>query len=313
MLQQTTVATVTPYFHAFITRWPRIEDLAEADLDAVLHAWQGLGYYARARNLHRAAQNVARDLGGIFPDDEAGLLALPGIGPYTAAAIAAIAFDRKASPVDGNVERVIARLRRVEVPLPAAKPELKALAAELTPAKRAGDFAQAMMDLGATVCLPRRPNCTNCPWQEPCLARQAGLAGELPRRQKRKTRPTRHGVIFWCRQKNGAVLLRKRPPSGLLGGLMEFPGTPWRDQPWSWPAARADAPGRADWNVLPGTVEHTFTHFHLILTVATGSVASDQLAGSWHRPEDFHRLALPTLMKKVARHVLDTTIGAGHD
>ena len=221
MLQQTTVVTVGPYFQDFIARWPSVMDLAAASLDDVLHAWQGLGYYARARNLHKCAQVVAADLGGKFPEDEADLRALPGIGAYTAAAIAAIAFARPATVVDGNVERVIARLRRVETPLPPAKPELTRLAAELTPARRPGDYAQAIMDLGATVCMPRNPACDRCPWHADCAARAAGVADELPRKLPKKERPTRRGVAFWTVRRDGSVLLRRRPESGLLGGMME--------------------------------------------------------------------------------------------
>ena len=209
MLQQTTVATVKSYFDHFVARWPRVEDLASADLDEVLHAWQGLGYYARARNLHKCAQTVARDHGGRFPDTEAGLLSLPGIGPYTAAAIAAIAFDVPASPVDGNIERVMARLRRITQPLPGAKTAIQAAARELTPQDRPGDFAQAMMDLGATVCTPRAPKCDLCPWCDACVARAAGNAEGLPARAPKKVKPTRHGIVFWTVDGQGRVLLRR--------------------------------------------------------------------------------------------------------
>jgi len=232
MLQQTTVATVKSYFDHFVARWPRVQDLAAAPLDDVLHAWQGLGYYARARNLHKCARAVATDHGGRFPEIEAELLALPGVGPYTAAAIAAIAFDQPASPVDGNIERVVARLRHIAEPLPAGKKAIQAAARNLTPRARAGDFAQAMMDLGAMVCTPRAPKCGLCPWHDACAARAAGDAEDLPARAARTPKPTRHGVAFWIEDATGRVLLRRRPERGLLGGMMEIPSTDWRDDPW---------------------------------------------------------------------------------
>ena len=272
MLQQTTVATVGPYFRAFLERWPDVASLAAAPLDDVLHAWQGLGYYARARNLHKCAIAVARDHGGRFPDDEAALRALPGIGAYTAAAIAAIAFDRPAVVVDGNVERVVARLYAVETPLPAAKPELRRLAGDLTPDERPGDFAQAMMDLGATICTPRAPRCVLCPLMAGCRARARGIAEELPRRTAKPEKPTRRGVAFFAVDAAGAVLLRRRAEQGLLGGMMEVPSTDWRAEAWPMDEALRAAPLAADWRALPGTVRHTFTHFHLELTVLAARI-----------------------------------------
>jgi A/G-specific adenine glycosylase len=303
MLQQTTVPAVAPYFSAFLARWPRIEDLAAAKLDEVLHAWQGLGYYARARNLHRCARLVAREHGGRFPDSEEALLELPGIGPYTAAAIAAIAFGRKAAPVDGNVERVLARLFALTAPLPGSKPELRRLAAALTPAKRAGDFAQAMMDLGATICVPGRPKCMLCPLGSDCKGRAVGLAADLPARAAKPGRPLRHGVAFWAVRADGAVLLRRRPENGLLGGMMEFPSTEWRAQPWSTTAASAEAPLAADWQALPGLVRHGFTHFELELSVLAGK-ASSRTEGVWCAIDRLSEMALPSLMKKVAKHAI---------
>src|SRR5205823_6586096 len=226
MLQQTTVATVGDYFHRFVMRWPTIEALAAAPIDEVLSAWAGLGYYARARNLHACARVVAEQHGGLFPEDEAALLALPGIGPYTAAAIRAIAFDHQASAVDGNVERVIARLFAIETPLPDAKIEIGARAAELVPARRAGDYAQAMMDLGATVCTPRSPRCVICPLMKNCLARKLAIAEKLPQRAPKADKPTRRGLAFVLARKDGAILLRKRPTNGLLGGMDEVPSSP---------------------------------------------------------------------------------------
>ncbi len=304
MLQQTTVATVAPYFRAFLERWPRIEDLARAPLDDVLHAWQGLGYYARARNLHKCAVAVAAR--GGFPDDEAGLRALPGIGAYSAAAIAAIAFGRPATVVDGNVERVMARLFGVETPLPGAKAELRGLAGGLTPQTRPGDYAQAVMDLGATTCTPRAPACGLCPWSGACLARRRGIVAELPRRSPKPARPTRRGIAFWAVRDDGAVLLRRRPDDGLLGGMMEVPSTPWRAAAWTVAEARDHAPLKARWRRLPGVVHHGFTHFHLELELLTARV-SDASGGVWCPPDRFADHALPTAMKKVVRHALAET------
>jgi A/G-specific adenine glycosylase len=319
MLQQTTVATVGPYFADFLARWPRVEALAAAPLDDVLTAWAGLGYYARARNLHRCARVVAEQLGGVFPDSEEELRRLPGIGPYTAAAIAAIAFGRRAVVVDGNVERVVARLFRVETPLPAAKAELHSLAGTLTPAARAGDFAQAMMDLGATVCLPRGPKCLLCPLESRCAARRAGVEQDLPRRQPKAARPTRRAVAFWIAGPRGEILLRRRPEKGLLGGMMEVPSTPWREAPWGSAAARDAAPAliapATAWRELPGTVRHTFTHFHFEVTVwaASAAAAADD-AGRWVTLDDLADEAIPTVMRKIIEHGLrHATLGSTCD
>lgn len=304
MLQQTTVAAVGPYFRAFLERWPTVEALAAAELDRVLHGWQGLGYYARARNLHACARAVAA-AGGRFPETEAGLAALPGIGAYTAAAIAAIAFDRPATAVDGNVERVIARLFAVEEPLPAAKPRLRRLAARLTPRRRPGDYAQAIMDLGATVCLPRRPKCMLCPWAGACAARAAGRQEALPARAPKAAKPRRHGVAFWAVRRDGSVLLRRRPEKGLLGGMMELPSTGWRAEPWPLADALGAAPVAADWRPFDGTVRHGFTHFDLTLAVLGGRVEGPAAAeGTWCPVERLGEQALPSLMKKVVRHAL---------
>jgi A/G-specific adenine glycosylase len=304
MLQQTTVVAVAPYFAAFLERWPTVEALAEAELDAVLHAWQGLGYYARARNLHACAREVVALHGGAFPADEAALRALPGIGAYTAAAIAAIAFGRKATAMDGNVERVMARLHAVETPLPDAKPELYRLAAALTPERRSGDYAQALMDLGSTICTPRQPRCVLCPWREACRARQAGIAEELPARRRKAEKPTRRGVAFWAVRRDGAVLLRRRAERGLLGGMIEVPSTEWRGEPWSEPEALEAAPIAALWRALPGLVRHGFTHFHLELTVLGGRVVEAVPAGLWVPLDRLGDHALPNLMKKVVEHAI---------
>jgi A/G-specific adenine glycosylase len=313
MLQQTTVATVGPYFVRFLERWPDLHSLARASLDDVLHAWQGLGYYARARNLHACARDVAARLQGRFPEDEAALRALPGIGAYTAAAISAIAFNHPASALDGNGERVIARLYGVKTPLPAAKPELRRLAARLVPASRPGDYAQALMDLGAILCTPVKPKCALCPWRDSCRARIAGIAESLPARAAKKPKPRRHGVAFWAVRSDGAVLLRRRPEKGLLGGMIEVPSTSWRSRPWGEKEAARSAPCRARWRPLPGVVRHSFTHFDLDLTVMAGAVdrrakpggpktGGPKTGGLWVLPGRIKDQALPSLMKKVIAH-----------
>ena len=301
MLQQTTVATVRGHFDRFMARWPDLRALAAAPLEDVLHAWQGLGYYARARHLHACARAVVERHDGTFPAGEAALRALPGIGDYTAAAIAAIAFDVKASPVDGNIERVIARLFAHEEALPEAKPALRRLAATLTPTQRVGDYVQAAMDLGATICTPRKPKCILCPWQQACRARAQGIAERLPARHAKPARPTRRGVAFWAVRPDGAVLLRRRPAKGLLGGMMEVPSTVWREEAWSEAEALAAAPFAGKWRLLPGLVRHSFTHFHLELVVVAGEVrAGFAKGGTWVKPDALAGQALPTLMKKVA-------------
>ena len=298
MLQQTTVAAVGPYYERFLARWPTIEMLACAELDDVLHAWQGLGYYARARNLHACARAVVAR--GGFPDSEAGLRTLPGVGAYTAAAIAAIAFGRRAAAVDGNAERVLARLYAVRTPLPAAKPRLHDDALALVPAGRPGDFAQALMDLGATVCTPKQPRCGLCPWQTCCRAAAQGIAEKLPRRAAKPTKPRRHGVAFWAVNEAGAVLLRRRPPKGLLGGMMEVPSTEWRITPWDDREATKAAPLKARWRRLPGTVAHGFTHFDLELVILTATAKGTAVDdGIWVTPARFKDHALPSVMKKV--------------
>jgi A/G-specific adenine glycosylase len=309
MLQQTTVATVGDYFHRFVKRWPTVEALAAAPIDEVLSAWAGLGYYARARNLHACARTVAEQLGGRFPEDEAALLALPGIGPYSAAAIRAIAFDQPASAVDGNVERVIARLYALETPLPDAKPEIQALAAKLVPRQRAGDYAQAMMDLGATVCVPKSPRCVICPLMKSCRALKLGIAEELPRRAPKADKPTRRGLAFVLARKDGAILLRKRPPKGLLGGMDEVPSSPWREGKLVIAEALKQAPVPANWTVLDGGVRHTFTHFHLELAVARATATTTRLArlapgSAWVEIDRMTERALPTVMRKVIAHAV---------
>ena len=312
MLQQTTVKAVIPFFQRFVARWPTVTELAAAPLDDVLAMWAGLGYYSRARNLHRCAVEVAARPGGQFPRTEAELLALPGIGPYTAAAIAAIAFGFPTTPVDGNIERVVSRLFAVTRPLPGAKREIKRLAATLTPAKRAGDHAQAMMDLGATVCTPRRPSCLMCPLQQDCHARATGIAETLPRKGQRAERPVRFGMAFLVLREDGAVLLRKRPPAGLLGGMLEVPSTDWSDTLLPADMAMAGAPVRSDWWPVPGGIIHTFTHFRLELQVVRAIVPPETPLTFWAEPDrcvwiarrELHKAALPSVMRKIIAHAL---------
>ena len=309
MLQQTTVATVGPYFDRFVARWPDVRALAAASLDEVLHLWQGLGYYARARNLHACARAVVAQHDGHFPDDPVALRALPGVGDYTVAAVAAIAFDRRLAAVDGNVERVMARIAAERGALPAAKPRLKALAQSLVPESRAGDFAQALMDLGATICTPRRPRCVLCPWRKDCAAAAQGIADLLPAQAEKPERPRRFGVAFWLGRADGAVLLRRRPEKGLLGGMIELPSTPWRDTPWTESEAIAVAPATADWRALSGTVAHGFTHFRLELAILAGTT-DEPAPGLWAKPADFKNYALPTLTKKLVSHALSALADA---
>ena len=312
MLQQTTVKAVIPYFEAFTARWPTVESLAKARLDDVLAAWAGLGYYSRARNLHACARVVAEQHGGRFPGEEAALAELPGIGPYTAAAIAAIAFGRRATPVDGNVERVVARLHAVEQPLPAAKPGLVERATALTPARRSGDFAQAMMDLGATICTPRRPSCLVCPIADGCAAHARGIAEELPRRAPRAERPTRRGIAFLALREDGCLLLRQRPDVGLLAAMMEVPSTPWLEAWLAEDEALQAAPLSARWWRVPGVVTHVFTHFRLEILVYRAIVPVDaQLTFwadgprcRWVARRDLGAQALPSVMTKLIAHAM---------
>ena len=308
MLQQTTVATVGPYFQKFIDKWPRLDDLARAAQDEVLVAWAGLGYYARARNLHKCAGIVMREYGGIFPDTEEGLLALPGIGPYTAGAISAIAFDRPAIAVDGNVERVVSRLYGIETPLPASKPEIKKRAMELSAGNpRPGDFVQALMELGSIVCTPDKPRCAQCPLRSACRARIAGKVEVLPRRASKASRPSRYGAVFWLEDGKGRVLMRKRPEKGLLGGMTEVPSTQWHEK-WASQAdllRQAPLPGIKWHAVTDGSVRHVFSHFNLELQVLRGQINAKarRPEGFWVGPEELKDQALPSLMQKVVKLV----------
>jgi A/G-specific adenine glycosylase len=313
MLQQTTVKAVLPRYAVFLRRWPNVNALARAELGEVLGAWAGLGYYARARNLHACARDVADRHGGKFPTEESELRKLPGVGGYTAAAISAIAFGRRATPVDGNIERVLARLFAVTTPLPEAKSAIKALAETLTPADRPGDFAQAMMDLGATICTPRRPACGLCPVRTDCRGHAEGIAERLPYRHAKEERPLRRGATFVAIRPDGAVLLRERPPHGLLGGMLETPSSPWADGKTNERSWRSHAPLEAEWRRVPGLVEHTFTHFHLELAIYRAEVGRDAQPRRaaercrWFTLRELQGAALPSVMRKVLLHALDET------
>ena len=312
MLQQTTVAVVRDYFLRFIAAWPAVEDLAKASLDEIFHKWQGLGYYSRARNLHRCAQILTQDFKGILPSQEATLLTLPGIGPYTAAAIAAIAYEQPMVPVDGNVIRVFSRLFALETPLPDLKNEVQSLVKPFAPSQRRGDFAQGLMDLGSLICRPRKPLCAVCPLQEICKGHLSGIAGQLPRPAKKALKPVRYGVVFWLENPQGKILLEKRPDKGLLAGLMGLPGTVWRETPWPLKEALRHAPaGAKGWATLPYTVRHTFTHFHLVLTIVKGRTGLVCADGIWDRAENFKDYAFPTVMKKVIHDIPATCENLG--
>jgi A/G-specific adenine glycosylase len=304
MLQQTTVRAVAPYYARFLARFPTVAALAEAPLDDVLKLWAGLGYYARARNLHACAKAVVERHGGEFPATEEGLREFPGIGAYTAAAIAAIAFDQPASPVDGNIERVIARLFSVEDELPAAKPRIRALAESLTPSRFAGDFAQAMMDLGATICTPKNPACALCPWMESCAARARGDQESFPRKTEKKTGALRRGAAFVAVRADGFLLTRTRPEKGLLGGMTEVPTSEWtRD--FNEEVALDYAPLKGAWRRAPGVVTHTFTHFPLELIVYRADLPATRKppAGMrWTALAGLAGEALPNVMRKVVAH-----------
>lgn len=303
MLQQTTVATVKGYYARFLERWPDVNALAAAPLDDVLNEWAGLGYYARARNLHKCAQVVEAQHGGRFPSTEAGLRALPGIGDYTAAAIAAIAFDQRAVVVDGNVERVVSRLFRIEEALPGAKKTIKACTDKITPHARSGDFAQAMMDLGSGVCTPKNPKCLLCPLNRDCLAKAEGDMERFPIKAPKKLKPTRRAVSFWLVH-DGHVLLERRPPKGLLGGMPGLFSSPWIE--------RADLPTKSEWlqhtptddywKPLQGIAKHTFTHFHLEtqLIAAKATHRHNIEGGFWFEVDKLHEVGLPTVFKKIA-------------
>jgi A/G-specific adenine glycosylase len=279
MLQQTTVASVIPYFQTFIQKWPHLQDLAQASLDEILTEWQGLGYYSRARNLHTCGKALAQH----FPKSEKELLKLPGIGPYTAAAIASIAFNQKAGAVDGNVIRVISRYFAIENENP--KTIVSEKLQTLLPNERFGDFTQALMELGALICRPKSPSCASCPLQSECQGRLLDQAERFPLKSAKQKIPTRYAKAFILKRKDGAILLRKRPPKGLLGGMMEVPTTPWETK-------KTQQKGTL--------VRHTFTHFHLEVDVCAHENEND-FQGIWVKPEDLSKYALPTLMKKILK------------
>ena len=304
MLQQTTTATVAPRYAEFLARWPTVGDMAAAAQEDILGQWAGLGYYARARNLHKCAIAVAERHGGKFPDTEEALRALPGIGDYTAAAVAAIAFDRPAVVVDGNIERVVSRLFAIDAPLPGAKPEIKKRASEIWPQKRSGDFAQGLMDLGAGVCRPKAPMCLLCPISSACKASAQGAAERYPKKAAKKPKPRRRGAVYALVNAKGEMLFERRPEKGLLGGMLGLPGTPWTDDKRA-PAATAGdhAPGRADWRKA-GAIEHVFTHFRLALDVYVAPAPK-----GFRRKPDQRWIApqaakLPTVMKKAVAAAL---------
>ncbi len=312
MLQQTTVKAVAPYYARFLARWPDLDALARASLNEVLAAWAGLGYYARARNLHACARALVESYGGQFPANETALRELPGIGAYTAAAIAAIAFDQHATPVDGNIERVVARLYAISIPLPTGKAEIARHARALTPTKRAGDFAQALMDLGATICTPKKPACALCPWNAVCVAHGRGEAELFPRRSPKREGQLRRGAAFVARRADDCVLLRTRPSRGLLGGMAEVPTTSWTAD-FDLSQALADAPRfstsqkRVAWRKMAGVVRHVFTHFPLELSVHVADVAAGTPApegARWAKISELGGEALPSLLRKVVAHAL---------
>ncbi|MGI9417666.1 MAG: A/G-specific adenine glycosylase [Geminicoccaceae bacterium] len=301
MLQQTTVATVSGRFGPFMDRFPTLEILAKADEAEVLHAWQGLGYYRRARALHAAARVVMRDHDGRLPGDVETLLTLPGVGDYTARAVASIAFDEPVLPVDGNGVRVLARAFAIDTPMPRAAALVGSLATAFEPCPRPSDLAQAVMDLGALVCRPRQPNCLGCPWRRDCAGHRAGIAETLPKRAPKAKRPLRQGVAFLLARSDGAILFRRRPPDGLLGGLHELPTSRWQPAPLDREAALNEAPLAAEWRFHDRPIRHVFTHFTLDLDLAEATAADAPPDGLWQAPDALGALALPTLVKKLLR------------
>ncbi|PHR94413.1 MAG: A/G-specific adenine glycosylase [Robiginitomaculum sp.] len=299
MCQQTTVSAVTPYWHKFLQKWPCVENLACAPRDEVLAAWAGLGYYARARNLHKCAGMIMDEFGGVFPNTEAGLLKLPGVGPYTAAAISSICYGEATNIVDGNVERVISRLRMVQALLPKARTEIRILAGVIADPKRAGDYGQALMDLGSQVCKPKNPKCGMCPWEFACLAGKAGVAEDYPKKIKKQTRPVRYGAVFYL-ENGGEILLRRRPDKGLLGGMMELPGTEWGAEREAVDKMLAHAPSSHNWQQCAKEVSHVFTHFTLYLNVFVAQ-GGDVNTGIWASLDRLDTYALPSLMRKAIR------------
>ncbi|MER2520478.1 MAG: A/G-specific adenine glycosylase [Bdellovibrionales bacterium] len=320
MLQQTTVAAAGPYFEAFVARWPTVQDIAAAPLEEVLRGWAGLGYYRRARLLHACAKAVSHEHGGAFPRGAAVLRLLPGIGPYTAGAIAAIAFDARASAVDGNVERVMARVYALEeiFPFPKAKSAVRKLADALLPESRCGDYAQALMDLGATVCTPRSPDCGICPWHDACRAAAQGQPERYPRKAvKAGGKPLRRGMAFALFSPDGALLLRKRPDEGLLGGMMEVPSSPWREGGFPELAhvlSEAPGPQGVIWHEIKPKVKHVFTHFDLEIAIAVGRLSAPckpPYHCKWVAPQHLAQEALPSVMRKIAQAAIEALYSVG--
>ena len=295
MLQQTTVTVVKGYFERFIARWPSVKALAEAEDADVMGEWAGLGYYARARNLLKCARMITNEMDAVFPSHYEDLIKLPGVGPYTASAIAAIAYDLPSTVVDGNVERVMSRLFNIHTPLPLSKNELTQKAFILTPTHRPGDYAQAVMDLGATICTPKRPACGLCPWTENCIGRKSGTASELPKKLPKKQKSARYGFVYFVQREDHALLLERRPNKGLLGGMLGWPGSDWSDTP------EENAPVQAEWQPIESEVRHTFTHFHLKLSIMKASVSLGcvPLRGQFVEKSKFKPSELPTVMRKV--------------
>jgi A/G-specific adenine glycosylase len=314
MLQQTTITVVKDYFNRFLIKWPTLLELSRAKLDDVLLEWAGLGYYARARNLHKCAQIICEKYDGKFPESEDELISLPGIGTYTAAAITSIAFDNRAVVIDGNVERVISRVFAITQPLPISKKLIRQKADKLTPNFRSGDYAQAIMDLGSTICSPKSPACFKCPWEVNCEGKRMGLAEDLPRKLSPKSKPSRKGICFWITRNDGYVLMRRREEKGLLGGMMEIPSTPWEKNIQKIEKAVFYSPIKlplSSWVILPGEVKQIFTHFNLYLLIGKTRITENKYKKLhlsddfiWVHPEKFDKQALPSLMKKVINYTL---------
>ena len=313
MLQQTTVPVVIPYYRRFLERWPTLVDLAAADRDEILAMWAGLGYYARAARLHECARMIVRDHSGRFPGTVAELKSLPGIGAYTAGAIAAIAFDLPEAAVDGNVERVMARYLAVDEPAHRLRRTVAEAVSDMMPRHRPGDFAQALMDLGSMVCTPRAPRCGVCPLHGDCRARQRGLVDSLPRRSPRKRRPRRQAIAFWLESADGSVMLTRREGQSILRDMLEVPSTPWRDDAWTLQEAMAHAPRPGDWSLLAGSVAHAFTHLTVTFRIATLRGAAVSGDDRWHARDAFSALALPAMTWKIIDHVDAATRATGEN
>ena len=303
MLQQTTVTTVLPYFEKFITKWPTIDRLAQSTQDDVLAAWAGLGYYARARNLHKCAQTITSDYQGHFPQNYDELKKLPGIGPYSAAAIAAIAFGSSDVVIDGNIERIMCRVGVIETPIVQSKSVIREMASALTPQNNNGDYIQALMDISAQICRPKNPKCLICPIRKHCQALSNNRTDELPKKLPKKNKPYKYATIYWV-EKNGKIMMRKRPEKGLLGGMIEFPSTSWTDKKPSQNEWKKQAPCEADWTLHKKTIKHSFTHFDIELQIVTAQnfqkIKAQEFEAQWFEANHIYDLALPTIMRKVA-------------